>query len=260
MSTSAEQITEAIAALNGAADAYNGKKAEIDARIGVLAGEVSDVIDSFMAYTCTLDPTAQEDVEARVFNTFTALLAAAPAGSALFVRVPAGVTVDFTTRHAITARVLLFEKWGGNGGDPVLRFTSYVVDGLNRLAGFITRGNASIEFKNCLVEIADKADANLDFRYDSSTVVQGNFGTSTTVGVRGGKVTSLGAQSLVALHRGVVMQLALADTEFDGAFSAVQDSSEGLAIVAPQSVVLTNGAEIVKSTRTITLTNAVEAL
>lgn len=251
MTTSSEQITEATAALTAAADAYHGKKDEIDAALAAsqagyvaLSADLKGVVNTTMNFTATVDPNAVDpnEVDGGTFNTIVAAINAAPYGSSVELFLTAGDT------HTVEAFVIL---WGrrvyfrnsGSGDNPIIQLTAYESAGSNWVNGFSFGRGGQLFFINCDIRLPAKVNAGVGWNAQRCLVSYSEAGVAL-VSLSRSKVTGADGQGVANCTNGMTVILSMFSTELDGDIDGVYNAVAGVAIVSKASLTLSNGAGI----------------
>lgn len=160
-----QSLTAATSALTAAADAYNGKKQEIDAALQSFTASVNAGIRDAMRYVATVDPDLEaSNVAQKQFKTLAEMFAQVPAGADLEVRIPAGKTVVLNENYNIRTSLLRFLKTG-SGDNPVIHVQCFVDNRtgspLNRWNCLIGQNSAAVWVDNVDVVMAPRVDPGL---------------------------------------------------------------------------------------------------
>ncbi len=253
MATSTEQLNDAIAALQGAADAYNGKKGEIDAALAasqagyaVLSANLKGVVNGQMNFIATIDPdeAAPTGVDGGTFNTVAAAVAAAPNGSYCEIRLVAGKAHQIAANIDMMGRNIVLTKFGA-GDNPVVEFVAVVSGGYNYMYSFNPRGGGSIAFYSCDLRLPTvEPDAALSWAFNRAMVM---YTPGRCVDIAVDRCTVSGGvagekMGVAMLGVGASVQMGIYSSTLDGPFFAI--SGSGAKVITRSSVTLQNGAAI----------------
>ena len=254
MATSTEQLNDAIIALQGAATAYNGKKAEIDAVLATaeagydaLAADLRGVVNGHMYFTATVDPdeAAPTKVNGGVFNTIAGAIKASPPGSYCVVYLMAGKTHVYDENTDMLGRYILVSKVGP-GANPVMDVRARS-DGNNNLLYHFTPNGGEITFFNVAIKIPTvRADPALPWA--APCLVHYFLGSRTAVTLynstfAGGIVGD--SMGVVYLGGGNSVTLNLYVTTLDGPLFGV--AGNGAKVITRSALTLLNGAAAFES-------------
>ncbi len=265
MTTTAEQLTEAIAALNGAAAAYNGKKAEIDDALAAaqtgydaLAGDLRGVVAQEGNFVGTVDPDEADPtrVSGGTFKTIGELIGASPANACVTVRLAPGKVHEITADIPLRGRTLtIYRKdYWLNPADPpaILRPAVYADATANRFYQF-TDQRQPVRFTNVTIDLSGTKDnAALPFSGVAGSLIgfshggirQIEMGACEVLGpatidagdVARNIVTGIGAQAV---------SMAISGCNLSGNVVAIGAAASSAAIVSHTNNTFAGGAALV---------------
>lgn len=253
MTTSTEMLNDAIGALQGAADAYNGKKAEIDAALAAsqagyaaLSADLKGVVNSQMQFTGTIDPDigAPTNVDGGTFNTIKAAIDAAPYGATCLFYLVAGKSFPITADITLGGREVSLRKTGA-GDNPVIAPVAYEVGALNSIRGFASGDFAARLFiEGCDIDLPTaKVNAGNPWSSSASLVVP-YAPQEHRLALRNCVVTGAENLGLISANAGGVASLRMQGTTLDGAIFGVIVCSGGVVSISQSSTTLLNGAAL----------------
>lgn len=239
---SMDAITAATAALTQAADAYNAKVAEIDQALASFTASVNAGIAAAMLYRADVDPEiAASDPGAFLFKTLKEALDVAPAGADVEIRIPAGRTVSMQDETLLVWPSVRFTKTG-DGLNPVLLVGTYVNGSAkNAFWRFVGLGNPSILFRDVDIQLADKADAGVDWSSGAHFIGLRDGGGSIVFGAKDSAITGPAGVFLMSAKTGGVGTCSLESCTVD-AVQVLGGTATAVYQLSASTVTLQNGA------------------
>ena len=240
--------------LIAAAAAQNALTARMNDFVDSIDDKVADltaVIKGQMNFTGTIDPdfVTPTNVDGGTFTTIASFVAAAPIGAYLVATLAPGKT------HVISgAHIELFNQTlnlvGSAANKPKIVNMPFVQNGFNSLASIVQNGLSKVSCSNLNIEmIAPAADAALPW----TSVINfcGQRGRMRhSLALSGCKITATALYSVASAGGGSIVDLHLFDTEFSGPFVAITQETNGLVLIAKQTVTLSNGATLTSTAGT----------
>lgn len=152
-------ITDLVASTNGLINAFNNKKAGIDAAV---AAALQTIPNNSRWYY--VDAVAGNDAgagsTADPLKTVAKAVALTPVGGVATIYLAAGQEHQITAHVGAIAKTLVFSRYG-DGARPILRSMPFVGSGLNLCYGLIPSGGSCIVFIEMQLKCAGMADAAL---------------------------------------------------------------------------------------------------
>ena len=251
---SINDINNAAAAMNQLKARYEGflndADDQISARQGAydaLAANLKGIVKSEMYFVATIEPDNPNptNVDNGTFLTINAAISAAPAGSFVDIRLPAGGTYEVLNGITVEYRSIKLSKYGV-GDNPIVEFKAYVNGPYNHIPSLSISGGGHISFFGVEVVLpTERADPALEWSaaqavvaYTPGGIINVSFDRSKlTGGIVGDNTLGLaigGAGSIVNL--GVYL------STLDGNVAAIIGS--GAKVISRVSISLENGAQV----------------
>ena len=251
MATSTEQLNDAIAALKGAADAYNGKKGEIDAALAsaqagftALSGDLKGVVNERMHFTATIDPDEPNptDVDGGTFLTAKQAIEAAPSGAWVLLNFARGKVHQITS--VVSYAQALYFRPIGSGEAPILDFPAFSTGAYNQMHTISMLGegvlnSAAVDFSFPVAKAEDAlpwSSQNSAIRYGEAIQRRLYFAS--------GKVSGGESCALLRAGGGSIAQLSIYNATLDGPIYGINGMASGIGVAAKAGVTLLNGAAL----------------
>lgn len=239
-------LTAATASMQAAADAYNGKIADIDARVDAKLDDLRTVARQEIQFRATLDVTdpAPTNVHGGVFNDLATLVNASAPGSSLVIGVAAGTTVNIDADIQMVDRDAIFNAEGA-GANPVFAFGASSNGTVNQLASLVPRHGGEFNFKSIDFALPTaRPDPALAWSISATSAFRSTTGEAIAVRISGGTVSGGLANelSLLAPGFGGILNANIRGVTVDGPINTVGLVDEGVANISTHQLTLANGA------------------
>jgi len=245
-----EDLSQATAAMQAAADAFNSKAGEIDDAAQAATNNLLGLTESQAWYQAKVDANdpAPTRVSGGTFLSIKEVTDRAPAGSLVRIELLPDQTYTVAYNINLKNRFLRFVRPKYlPGANPVLIFETYtfVQDAteLNANYGFSAGGGGSLSFDDISIQLKDKANPAADWSLWSNLL---HYQTGATNRVRLGScvVTGVAGQSITSCGGGGVALLGLYNTVLDGPIYAVAHATNGSVVIGKNRMTLMNGASL----------------
>lgn len=252
--TTYEAQVRQIAAFDDLLEYFQGQKPRWDgdvvaaqAAYAALGANLKGVVNAQMYFVATIEPDNPNptNVDNGTFLTINAAISAAPAGSFVDIRLPAGGTYEVLNGMTVEYRSIKLSKYGV-GDNPIVEFKAYVNGPYNHIPSFSISGGGHISFFGVEVVLpTERADPALEWSaaqavvaYTPGGIINVSFDRSKlTGGIVGDNTLGLaigGAGSIVNI--GVYL------STLDGNVAAIIGS--GAKVISRVSISLENGAQV----------------
>jgi len=250
-------LTAATAALQEAADAYNGKIPAIDAKVtaaqatySALAEDLQGVVRREMYFTCTINPdeAAPTEVDGGTFASIADAVAKISSGGFAILELLVDKTYEIDNAIPLfEGSVLIRRKSGQAGNDPVVQFNSYTANAAgtdyNYCYGITPTGMVDVRFDSVTLAFQGKIDPAADWGYPQAAIRFTHTGLQS-LGLEDCTVIGDVGLSLMNCNAGATVRLGLFNSTLDGGVIGVANAALGVALISTKAVTLSNGSTL----------------